>query len=140
MEILDIKFNNFLGIEKSGNHKYIYKIQNKPDYLNHLETIHASVEYAVCEATSGYILQTSFPEFADTVVPILRRSAIKYSKPAMTGIFSTGHIDEIRKEKFINDLRTKGRALIEVNIELYDIEDKRILTAEFEWFVTMIDK
>jgi acyl-coenzyme A thioesterase PaaI-like protein len=53
---------------------------------NHLQTIHASAQFALAETASGEILATSFPELVGKVIPVLKDSQMKFKKPANTTI------------------------------------------------------
>ena len=53
MDILDIPFHRFLNINKVIRDKdLIFRIKERPEYLNHLGTIHACVQLSLAEAIS----------------------------------------------------------------------------------------
>ena len=137
MDVLKISFNNFLGIKKSNKAQYIFQLDRNPQFMNHLDTLHASAQFALAEATSGQYLLTSFSEYSEKVVPILRKSKIKFSKPGTTEVFSSATISEEMKERFLMELKKRGRAMVEVNVELYDVEDRKIFSSIFKWFVAL---
>ena len=137
MDVLKISFNSFLGIKKSNKAQYIFQLNRKPQFVNHLDTLHASAQFALAEATSGQCLLMSFPEYSNKVVPMLRKAKIKFNKPGNTEVFSSATIPEEKKERFLTELKKRGRALVEVNVELYDVEDMKIFSSTFEWFIAL---
>ena len=76
---------------------------------SHIRTVHASVQLALAEASTGQWLM---------------QGAI-YS-------LSTTSLDEIRR--FAEPLATKGRSLIPVTVEIVDGSGNVGLVATFEWF------
>lgn len=137
MDVLKISFNNFLGIKKSNKAQYIFQLDRNPQFMNHLDTLHASAQFALAEATSGQYLLMYFSKYSEKVVPVLRKAKIKFSKPGNTEIFSYASISEEKKERLLTELKKRGRAIVEVNVELYDVEDKKIFSSTFEWFVAL---
>ena len=53
MDILSIPFHKHINIGRSENAGYIFEINERPEYLNHLGTIHACVQLSLAEAVSG---------------------------------------------------------------------------------------
>jgi acyl-coenzyme A thioesterase PaaI-like protein len=88
------------------------KLEFKDNMKNHLDTFHASAQFALAEACSGFSLQRHFPNLADTVVPILRRSEATFLKPAKTDIYAKCIVDKEEKEKFEQRLSRKGPHLL----------------------------
>lgn len=92
MEIVNIPFVQHIGIEKEEN-----RLVLKPTLVvkNHLQTIHAAAQYTLAETQSGFYLQLLFPEYANSVLPLLRASTVTYRHLAicegtitMTGEFT----------------------------------------------------
>ena len=54
MDITKIPFNQFIGLKISDKSGYLLMLDNRPEYRNHLDTVHASAMFALAEATSGY--------------------------------------------------------------------------------------
>jgi acyl-coenzyme A thioesterase PaaI-like protein len=135
MNVTDIPFNAFLKVEKApAGSAYLLQLQASPSYLNHVGTVHASVQLALAEATSGEWLMQTLPELADKVVAVVRRVEAKFKKPMQGAIYSgaTTKVDEIRPS--LETLAAKGRAIIPVTVEIMDREGNVGLVATFEWF------
>ena len=89
MNVTDIPFNAFLKIEKaSGDSSHLLQLQESPSHLNHVGTVHASVQMALAEASSGQWLLDAMPDRADKVVAVVRRVEAKFKKPMQGAIFS----------------------------------------------------
>mgnify|MGYP000848837962 CR=1 FL=1 len=133
--ISDIPFNNFLGISTAKVEDYILKLDNSSKYLNHLGAVHASAQFALAEATSGEFLFSMFKEFIDSVIPVVRRAEVKYSKPANGEIYARAEVNEEDKERVRSELNGKGRTIIEVKVNVYDQHGTLSMQSTFQWFI-----
>ena len=108
---------------------------NRPEYRNHLDTVHASALFALAEASSGYFLLNEFSELAD-IIPVVRKVETKYKKPATSSVFSKAKFQETGKNEILEMLNQKGRAILQVEVSLFDEADVLIMQSIFEWFIT----
>jgi len=137
MEILSIPFHKFMDITRThGNEDFIYMIQEKPEYLNHLGTIHACVQLSLAEATSGEFLLKEFNQIKSDVIPVVRKSEAKYHKPGNGELFSKAEFFSSTRSEVLNELSTKQRAITKVKVEVFDSNADKILTVIFDWFIT----
>lgn len=137
MNVFELPFNKYIGLEKSSDIEYLLMLQDKKEYLNHLNTVHASAQFALAEATSGYFLLNQFRELTD-ILPVVRKVEIKYRKPAQGTVFSKASFIDSDKNKILEDLDLRQRVLITVKVLLYDSEQNNIMQSNFEWFITRI--
>lgn len=135
MDITQIPFNAFLEIQQSGTEDRLLRLQFKETMKNHLGTFHASAQSALAEACSGLALQQHFAHLANAVVPVLRKSAIKFKKPAQSDIYAEAGIAAEVKIQFEQQLERKGCAAITVPVEIKDQNGTVTATGAFEWFV-----
>lgn len=135
MNILEVPFHQFLHIEESQDSNFIFKIQERPQFLNHLGTIHACVQLSLAEATSGEYLLKQFYELKDDVIPVIRKTEVKYQKPANGTLVSIATFSKVNKEDIYNDLTKKNRAIVPIKVELFNEADSKTLSAVFDWFV-----
>lgn len=112
MDITQIPFNKFIEITPSDADDCALELAFNDHLQNHLGTFHASAQFALAEACSGLALQRHFPHLADSVVPVLRKSELKFRRPAQSTILATAHLDTEAKEEFELQLKKKGRAAI----------------------------
>jgi hypothetical protein len=59
----------------------------------------------------------------------------RFRKPAYGAVFSKVCVAPGKKEAFLSDLTSRGRALIEVPVDIYDRNGSHTLAAVVEWFV-----
>ena len=133
MDVLNIPFNRLIGLEISDDPEYLMMLQAKRVYENHLQTVHASALFALAEASSGLCLLREFSELKN-VVPIVRNVEVKYKKPSQGMIRSKVSLT-VDKATVLETLKTKHRALIPVQVSLFDANSVLIMQAAFEWFV-----
>ncbi len=128
----NIEFVKHLGIKQEGNS---LTLEPREELLNHLGSIHAGALFTLAESQSGLSLIEQFSK--TDVKALLRGSSIKYKAEAKSKIKATGHIEPKNIEKFTNQLEKKGRALIDVSVEVLDAEQNSVLTATFNWFISL---
>lgn len=134
MNVFELPFNKFIGLEKSTDPQYLLMLTDRPEYLNHLDTVHASSQFALAEATSGYFLLGEFKDETN-ILPVVRKVETKYRKPATGSVFSKAAFVNADKNTITDELNTRGRALITVRVNLYDAARVHVMQADFEWFV-----
>ena len=133
MNVLDIPFNKFIGLEISPDPEYLLTLPVKPEYENHIQTVHASALFALAEASSGICLLREFAE-VENAVPVVRNVEAKYKKPAQGAVFSKGLLQGDKAE-ILETLQNKHRTLISIHVSLFDANAILVMQATFEWFV-----
>jgi hypothetical protein len=133
--VIELPFNSFLGIQKSFEPTELLLLPADKLYLNHLGTVHACAQIALAEASSAEFLLRSFGSSAG-FIPVVRRLEAKFRKPANGAIRSKATTPRETIDQLRTDLITKGRAIVNVKIELYDESGANTLSATVEWFIT----
>ena len=128
----DIPFVKYIGIKEN---KKQLPLDMKNNIYNHVATIHAAAQFTLAETESGMHLQTLFPDLKQKVIPLLRDAQIKYKKPAAQKIFAYSSVKVEDVEKFKMQFGKKGRALLQISVEIRDINDTLTSEARFLWFV-----
>ena len=139
MDVTKLPFNHFIGLKISNRDEYLLMLENRPEYLNHLNTVHASAQFALAEATSGYFLLNEFSELTD-IAPVVRKVETKYRKPVTGSVFSKAKFQEISKGEVLDEFNRKERAILKVEVSLFDENDEHVMQSVFEWFVTKFKK
>jgi acyl-coenzyme A thioesterase PaaI-like protein len=135
MDVTQIPFNKFIEIVQSSTDDCVLELGFKDNMKNHLGTFHASAQFSLAEACSGLSLQQHFPYLENAVVPILRKSEIKFKKPAQSNIYARANIDIEEKERFRQQFEKKGRATLAVSLEVIDQNGIICMSGVYEWFV-----
>lgn len=138
MNVFELPFNKHIGLKESSDHEFLLMLEEKEEYLNHLDTVHASAQFALAEATSGHFLLKEFQGMTD-ILPVVRKVETKYKKPAQGKIFSKACFLNTDKLKITEELSSKQRALITVRVSLYDTRQNNIMQSDFEWFIAKRD-
>jgi acyl-coenzyme A thioesterase PaaI-like protein len=133
MHVTNIPFAKHIGIEKKD--EGTLKLEATKIVQNHIQSIHASAQFALAETQTGLYLQLAFPEFVGKVVGVLRGSTVKYKNPATISIYAVASIDKEMKEKFLSQFERKGRASIVVDVEVLDVENILTMQGKFSWYV-----
>jgi acyl-coenzyme A thioesterase PaaI-like protein len=142
MDVTTIPFNAFLGIEREeGSDGTRLFLQASEQYTNHLNTVHASVQFALGEAASGAYLLHLFQDIAaqQAVVPVVRNVEVKYKKPDHGAIRATAHITADMASKTRASLEKKGRALIPATVDITDSHGNTTMTATYQWFIQTLE-
>jgi acyl-coenzyme A thioesterase PaaI-like protein len=136
MQVKDIPFANFIGIKQS---KEELSLEYKKDLYNHIESIHASAQFTLAETQSGLYLQELFPKLVGKVIPVLREANIKYKKVAKQKIIAYAKVRDEDIQKFKEQYEKKGRALLEIFVEVKDINEITTSQGSFIWFVQKVE-
>ena len=139
IDVTKLPFNHFIGLKISNKSSYLLMLDNRTEYRNHLDTVHASAMFSLAEATSGHFLLNEFAELTD-IVPVVRKVEIKYKKPTKGGVFSRAKFLETGKNEILEALTQRGRAILKVEVSLFDETEVLIMQSVFEWFVTRLEK
>jgi hypothetical protein len=136
MDITQIPFNKWLGITRvQDGSGYLLELGESPDFQNHLGKVHASVQFALAEATGAEYLLPAFPELSGKVVAVVRRVEMKYKAPLKGRIRSKAAVGQEETGQFLRQFRTKGRGLIGVSVQVVDDDGSVGLIGRVEWFV-----
>jgi len=136
MDVTHIPFAKHIGIEKKE--EGILKLEVTDIVQNHIQTIHASAQFALAETQSGLYLQDLFPTYIGKVLPLLRSASVKFKHPAQCSITAEANVLDIDKEKFLALFEKKGRASILVTVELIDEKGSVTMIGEYHWFIQKI--
>jgi len=136
VDVLKIPFVNKVGLKKINDG--VLGLRNEPEVQNHLQSIHAGAQFTLAETASGELLQILFPELVENVIPVLRDAKIKFKRPAQKTITAYPSIPAEKSIEFKNQLLQKGRALIEVNVDVKDVEGMVTCVGVFNWFIQKI--
>ena len=133
MDVTQIPFAKYIGIAYKD--ESTLKLEPTKAVQNHIESIHASAQFALAETQSGLFLQLEFPELVGKVAGVLRGSTVKYKHPATTSLYAVATLKDGAKEKFLTQLERKARAGISITVELKDEDEVMVMLGTFEWFV-----
>ena len=137
MEIFKLAYTQLMGIELSDKEGFLLKLDANPKMLNHIQTIHASASYALAESSSAQLLGNLFPEFSGSSVPIIRNATVSYKLPGQGVLYSKAKLLHQSKEEISSALLKKKRVMLEIEVKLYNEDNKMVLKSVFEWFVTL---
>ena len=137
MDVLAIPFHRFLNIEKHSGDDYIFEAKERPEYLNHLQTIHACVQLSLAEASSGEFLLQQFEELKTEVIPVIRKTEARYHRPAIGTLYSRASFLSSNKAEILDELKNKNRTITQIRVEILDNSHSKVLTAIFDWFLKM---
>jgi len=133
MDVTQIPFAKHVGIK--NQEKNILKLDFKPDIQNHINSIHASAQFALAETQSGLYLQRLYPEYEGKVLALVRDSTVKFRHPAKTSITAHANIEEEVQTKFLNLFEKRGKASIKIEVEVKDQDGTITMQGQFNWFV-----
>jgi acyl-coenzyme A thioesterase PaaI-like protein len=138
MKTIEIPFNKHLEI-KSAEEKsdFLLCLNASPKHLNHLGTIHASALFSLAEATSGEFLLSHFKSISKDVIPVVRKAEVKFRKVVNGKISAKAELVGSTKQEVLEELKTKKRALVRVNADIYDKDYLKVFSSVFEWFIIM---
>jgi acyl-coenzyme A thioesterase PaaI-like protein len=131
MDVAQIPFNHFLGLQSDGS---VLTLPAGEKYANHLGTVHAGAQFALAEAASGQWLLGKFGDRAADYLAVVRHVDLKYRRPASGELTASAEVPAEEAERFRDTLERRGRAAIEVRVEVLAADGSITLEATFEWF------
>jgi hypothetical protein len=106
-----------------------------PLLLNHVGTVHASVQFALAEASSGELLLHHLGEAQSQVFAVLRTSDVKFRKPARGTLRASARFADGVAESLAIKLASHGRALAVILVEVSDTQGVITMTGQYDWFL-----
>lgn len=137
MNLHDIPFARLLALEPGEQDDAILALPDAPQYLNHLGTVAAAAQFSLAEFTSGQWLLNTYPEWADRVVPVLRRSEVRFRRPAHGRVRASVPFEAHAVPNLQAELETRGRALISIPVLLHDASSQLVMEGRYEWFLAI---
>ena len=135
MKLHEIPFARLLALEPGEEEACILALPDAPQYLNHLGTVAAAAQFSLAEFTSGQWLLNTYPEWADRVVPMLRRSEVRFRKPAQGRLRASVPITPAAQPDLGMELEARGRALISIPVQVHDEQGLLVMEGSYEWFL-----
>ncbi len=137
MDTSDVPFveHNGIVIDEAGT----LSLPFEKVVQNHMAGVHAGAQFLLAESASGDYLLTQFPEFSGQITTLLRESDIKFCKQAFGTLTSRVVVSETDVAKLLKSLRTRGRAVIEVPVEIRNGSGDLTCSGRFRWFVSLIE-
>jgi acyl-coenzyme A thioesterase PaaI-like protein len=135
MRVTDLAMNKTLGMQlaPAGN-RHILELPESPLLLNHVGTIHASVQFALAEASSGEFLLRHLSDAQSQIFAVLRRSEVKFRKPAHGALRASARFASGCADALSTELGSRGRALISVLVEVADAQGVITMSGQYDWF------
>lgn len=135
MNVADIPFNRYLGLRSDGS---VLTLPADPKYQNHVNTVHAGAQFSLAEAASGQWLLGKFGDAAADYLAVVRRAEAKYRRPAAGELSAKAEVPPEEAERFRDTLERRGRAAIEVRVQVLGADKGTTLEATFEWFAQRV--
>lgn len=137
MNIIQLPFNQLIGISKADCPDFLLMLEKKSDYNNHLGTVHAAALYALAEAGSAqFLVNNPIDDFPD-LIAVVRKAEVKYSGAANGKIYVKANFVNANTTMISDTLKSKKRILIQTTSQLYDENHKMVMNCMFEWFVSV---
>ena len=136
MNLKDIPFAKLLDISES-NSEFLFELSDDEKYTNHLGTVAAAAQFSLAEFASGQWMLNSFPDIAPQVIPVLRKSDVKFRKPAIGRVRARAIVNDDTRHLFISELMQRNRALLKVLIELVNDDSEVVMSGTYEWFIQL---
>lgn len=137
MDVLEIPFNKFLGLKRSEKEEYLLTTEDRTEYKNHVGTSHASLMFALAEASGGEFLLNKFEKYDLNIIPVVRKVDVKFSKPGNGKLFSKASFFPGEEKDIISELKARKRVIIKIKVELLSEKEEKLMTSIFDWFITV---
>jgi acyl-CoA thioesterase FadM len=134
--VTQLPFNQLIGLGDANKESgFEVRLDDLPQYTNHLGTVHASAMLALAEAGSGAFLQHSFSHLTG-FIPVVRRVDAKFRKPALGALAARCIATQTDVNHWSLALTNRGRLSLTLPVEVVDASTQVVMTAQIEWFIT----
>jgi len=136
MHVTDLAINSAMGMRLApagGDH--LLELPESALLINHLGTIHASVQFALAEAGSGEFLLRQLGAAHEHVFAALRTATVKFRKPAQGELRASARFVDTDAAQVSAALAARGRALVAIVVEVADGQGEVAMSGQFEWFL-----
>ena len=136
MHVTDLAINSAMGMQLApAGRDHILELPESALLINHVGTIHASVQFALAEACSGEFLLRQLGEAQEQVFAVLRTSTVKFRKPAHGDLRAIAQFADADAAQWSAALASRGRALVAILVEVADTQGVATMTGRFDWFL-----
>src|SRR6185503_9405711 len=136
MHVTDLAINKTLGMQLAPAGKgHILEMPESPLLLNHVGTVHASVQFALAEASSGEFLLRYLGDAQSQIFAVLRTADVKFRKPAHGALRASARFANGVADTLSAELTARGRALASVLVEVGDVQGLITMTGQYDWFL-----
>jgi acyl-coenzyme A thioesterase PaaI-like protein len=139
VDISLLPFNQLIGLELcSPASDFLVSLPDKPEYANHLDTVHGSALLAVAEAGSGEFLARQFGD-SKGFIPVVRKLEAKFRKPALGRVSSRCLVTKDIVGIWSAELTSRSRLSASIPVEVVDANGVVVISAVVEWFISKGD-
>ncbi len=136
MNLKEIPFAKLLAVANSDS-EFLFELSDDEKYTNHLGTVAAAAQFSLAEFASGQWMINTFPDIATQVIPVLRKSEVKFRKPATGRVRARAMVNKETSNQFITELTQRKRALLTIPIELVNDDLEVVMSGTYEWFIQL---
>lgn len=140
MHVTDLAINKAMGmrIAASGS-DHLMELPVSLLLVNHVGTVHASVQFALAEACSGEFLLGHLGDKQNSVFAVLRTSEVKFRKPARGALRATARFVDTTADALFDELARRGRILVSMHVDVSDSQGVVTMTGNYDWFLQRQD-
>ena len=136
MHVTEIPIHKLMGMQlAAAGAPHILELPESPLLLNHVESIHAGVQFALAEACSGEFLLRHFGSDPREVFAVLRTSKVKFRGPAHGNLRASARLEEKPGAPPTDELASRGRTFAAVLVEVTDANGVVTMSGRYEWFL-----
>lgn len=110
------------------------RLHERPEYANHVGTVHAAAQYSLAEAASGAMIAVLFSDLlGQGVTPLASQATVKYKKAAAGTLCAKASVMPEEQARLRQELETNRKAPVLVQVALHDANDQVVSEMEFRW-------
>jgi uncharacterized protein (TIGR00369 family) len=127
-----------LSIESAGDGVYRCRIPLNDQNKNHIDTVHAAIQWAAAEVLGGLVIAVNFRD--PPLFVAVRSVSIEFLRPARSEIVAEVLFPDDRVEDLRRELESKGAADFEVRAVVRDSSQIDVATTVGQYVVRKLRK
>ena len=138
MHVTELAIHKMMGMKlAAASETHIVALPESPLVLNHLGTVHAGVQFILAEACSGEFLLRHLGNDPGDVFAVLRRSKVKFHKPAHGELRATAKFLKNLQLPLKDELTSRGRVFVSVLVDISDANAIITMSGQYDWFLRL---
>jgi uncharacterized protein (TIGR00369 family) len=119
----------FFGLEVQSTQEGVYRcfVPHRESNLNHIDTIHAGIQWSVSEVLGGMVMISTLKE--QPFFAVVKRVVMDFTRPARSGITAEAFFDAKAVAKLKSDFEKTGEAAFSLHVRVLDQDGTEVASA-----------
>ena len=131
----DFPVYDFVGLKVRSARDGIYRcfVPYRESNMNHINTIHAGIQWSAAEVVGGVVIMSLFEGTA--VFAVVKDVSIEFKRPARSGITVEASCDAATAERVVSDFEREGESGLSLHVVVLDEDGVEVAAADANYLI-----